>query len=213
MRAIGLFGGTFDPIHYGHLRPLAETARSLNLEQVKIVPAAVPPHRQRPAASAQHRSAMVALAIRAWDFFELDEREILRSGPSYTVDTLESLRNELGQQTSIVLCMGADAFSSLDEWHEWSRIPELAHIAVMQRPGWLKKNLGTELRKFLDARRSLESKDISQQGAGLVWWQEVEEQNISATAIRAAIAEGRSVSGLMPEAVIDYIEENHLYRQ
>ncbi len=131
---IGLFGGTFDPIHYGHLRPLWEVKEALKFDQLRLIPSFIPPHRGKPGASAKQRLEMLRLAVADVPDYEVDERELQRGGPSYTVETLQSLRNELGDQP---LCwvMGLDAFLGLASWYQWRRITELAHIVVTQRPG------------------------------------------------------------------------------
>ena len=132
---IGVLGGTFDPIHYGHLRPAKEALVTLGLDQLRFVPAARPPHRRSPVASAEQRLRMVELAVADEPCFVVDDREFGRPGPSYTVDTLISMREEFGERT-LCLLMGTDAFDGLDTWHCWQRLPQLAHLVVMYRPGW-----------------------------------------------------------------------------
>jgi nicotinate-nucleotide adenylyltransferase len=189
--AVGVFGGTFDPIHYGHLR---------------FIPAAAPPHRPPPQASAAQRLAMVELAIRGLPGLRADDRELQRGGLSYTVLTLESLRAELGK-TPLCLLIGADQFRSFETWHRWQEIPALAHLVVLNRPGTL---FGT-LPAWARARACEDFRFLREAPAGQLAFLSVSPQDISATRIRAALARGESVQGLLPEAVLDYIRTNQVY--
>lgn len=206
---IGIFGGTFDPIHFGHLRPALELAQALSLAEVRFVPARVPPHRGAPVASPEQRLQMVRLALEGVEGFRVDERELRRDGPSYMVDTLASLRQEL-PESRLCLLVGMDAFLGLPGWHEWRRLLELAHIAVAHRPGWAPPAEGP-LAELLAQRRTGEPRNLGLQPAGLVVLQPVTQLEISSTAIRAMIGEGHSPRFLMPEAVSRWIEAEGLY--
>ena len=131
---IGIFGGTFDPIHYGHLRPASEIRRTLNLDALYLVPAANPPHRPSPVATPAQRLTMLELALTEFPELQVDDRELQRGGISYTVDTLRSYRSQY-PQAALALLVGTDAFDGIETWHQWQQLPELAHIVVMQRPG------------------------------------------------------------------------------
>lgn len=210
---VGVFGGTFDPVHYGHLLPALEAARALGLAEVRFVPAARPPHRPPPAASAAHRVRMLALALAAQpEFaaagFRIDERELTRAGPSYTVDTLQSLRSEMGAQP-IGLLLGTDAFMSLPTWHRWQELIGLAHLVVLQRPGWAMAGVS----KWAADRLATAPPELIVRPAGAIWFQDVTPREISSTRIREFLSEGRSVTGLLPEVVRDYIESQQLYRE
>lgn len=133
---IGILGGTFDPIHFGHLRTALDVVEDLNLQQLRFIPCGEPPHRDQPHASPAQRLAMVQLAIASESRFMVDAREIQRGGPSYMVETLESLRQELGEQQSLGLIVGLDAFAALDSWYRWQDLIDLAHLIIMTRPGW-----------------------------------------------------------------------------
>ncbi len=205
---IGIFGGTFDPVHYGHLRPVAEVARALALDEVRFIPAGAPPHRARPGAGATHRLRMVEIALQDEARFRVDDRELRRAGPSYTVDTLASLRAELGTGP-LCLIVGMDAFLGLPSWHEWPRLFAQAHIAVMHRPGWDVQALPA----WAAERLCTDPADLRRRDSGLIWLQTVTPQDISASAIRARRARRLSIAGLVPPAVADYIDQHQLYTQ
>lgn len=206
---IGIFGGTFDPVHYGHLRPLLEVSEALKLDEVRLIPCYIPPHRDTPAAAPEQRLAMLRLALDETPGFVVDERELLRGGPSYMVDTLQSLRDELGE-TPLCLILGMDAFGKLDRWHEWQRIIELAHIVVMDRPG--SRSPAGAIAQLMGERQVKNCDELRQRAAGGLWIQPVTQLNIAATAIRALVAQGRDIHFLVPEPVRHYIEENGLYQ-
>lgn len=215
MRPIGIFGGTFDPVHYGHLRPALEVMESLELEELRLVPGRVPPHREAPGAGPAARLDMLRLAISDQPGFVIDERELGREGPSYSVDTLHSLRAELGPDRPICFVVGLDAFLGLGSWHRWEEIPGLAHIVVTHRPGWefephtvpgAEDALALLQRARLDSREALLSAP-----AGGVWLEAVTQLAISATDIRRRRGAGRSIRFLLPDAVRRYIHENGLY--
>jgi nicotinate-nucleotide adenylyltransferase len=212
---IGLLGGTFDPIHFGHLRLAEELAEVLDLDQVNFIPAGQPPHRGQPRAAAQHRLEMARLAVAGNARFLLDAREINRAAPSYSVDTLAALRAELPPETPLVLFMGGDAFLGLTSWHEWRRLFALAHIAVAHRPGYSQASwedaLPDPLRKLLSTRRCEQAAEISEKPAGGIFIHTITQLDISASQIRDRALRGKSLRYLLPDSVIEYINENHLY--
>jgi nicotinate-nucleotide adenylyltransferase len=211
---IGILGGTFDPIHYGHLRLAEEMLELANLRQIRFIPSGTPPHRDMPQVSAQHRSAMVQLAITDQPAFVLDDREVERTTPCYTVDTLNELRAELGAEQPLCLLMGGDEFLQLHTWHEWERLFELAHIVVGNRPGFtLQDNIHTTipaLRRHYH-QRLCAADALSRQPAGGITELAIPKLEISATLIRSRVAENRSIRYLLPNAVADYIHQHHLY--
>lgn len=185
-----------------------------HLRQILFIPSGKPPHRDLPQVSAQHRSAMVQLAIADQPAFMLDAREVERTTPCYTVDTLRELRAELGAAQPLCLLMGGDAFLQLHTWHEWERLFELAHIAVGYRPGFtLDGRIHTAtpaLRRHYQQR--LCSTDVlSQRPAGGIAVLSIPELEISSTLIRSRVAENRTIRYLLPNAVADYIHQYHLY--
>lgn len=203
---IGILGGTFDPIHYGHLRPAREVMDALGLARLLLIPAFDPPHRPAPVAAAGDRLAMARCALAEFPEFEVDDREYRLGGKSYTVRTLESLRAELGE-TPICLLLGADAFDGITSWHQWQRIPELAHVVVMRRPGWA---TGANT-AWAEAKSADSVAALRKQPAGRIYYQAVAPQDISATGLRTALAKGADVSGAIPAAVLAYIRRKELY--
>lgn len=149
---IGLLGGTFDPIHFGHLRPALELYETLDLEQLRIIPCGTPPHRDPPCANGEQRLAMLRLALAGQPGLVIDPRELQRPGPSYMVDTLISLREELGD-VPLALIIGMDAFHGLERWHRWRELVDLCHLIVIHRPGWQEPAEG-ELANLLTTRQT-----------------------------------------------------------
>lgn len=205
---IGILGGTFDPVHFGHLRPVLDVAEHLNLDHVRLIPCSVPPHRTQPQATAQQRLTMLQLAIKNYSRFLVDDRELQRDGPSYTVDTLKSLREEF-PDTALYLILGTDAFLDLQSWHQWSEIIELAHIVVMQRPDE-QLDMSEELNEWYQQHLAKENNQTEL--AGSIWPIEVTQLAVSATFIRQKIATGASPQFLLPDAVISLIEMLGLYQ-
>ena len=209
---VGVMGGTFDPVHFAHLRLAEELAEALDLAEVRFVPAGQPPHRGAPRTAAAHRLEMTRRAVAGNPRFVVDDREIRRAAPSYTVDTLAALRAELGDARPIWLLLGADAFLGLPDWRDWTRLFALAHVAVAERAGapvMQSDALPETLRAEVAARQMADGPAAGPAGAVLL--RRMTPLGISATAIRDALARGRSVRYLLPDAVLDYIHENRLY--
>jgi len=209
---IGILGGTFDPIHYGHLRPALDLLEELELAEIRFIPCRIPAHRGTPLITAEQRLALVQLATAGQPGFITDDRELRRDGLSYMVDTLASLREDFGDQTPLCLIVGADAFRELHTWHRWQELPKLAHIVVMQRPGLLKPLIPV-LEAFTAPRLVYDRFALRQKPAGGILFQPVTQLNISATQIRALLARGQSPRYLLPEAVLASIYAQTLYRQ
>jgi nicotinate-nucleotide adenylyltransferase len=213
---LGILGGTFDPIHYGHLELAREVRAALGLERVRLIPAGDPPHRSAPIASATHRLAMVELSLADYPGLEVDAREIDRAGPSYTVVTLAELRNEAAARP-LALIVGSDAFLGLPTWHRWREVFDLAHLVVVTRPGTtLEGALPPALVPEWRLRFTRDTRMLSRPRGGKIVTQPITPHDISASAIRAALAGGSdgvdAVRGLLPPAVLAYIERNQLYR-
>jgi nicotinate-nucleotide adenylyltransferase len=211
MKPIGVFGGTFDPIHYGHLRSAFEMLQALSFEQVRFVPCGDPPHRGVTYASAAQRMRLVELAIAGQDGFVADDRELRRDGPSYTVDTLQSLRAEHAGR-SLGLVVGMDAFLGLTDWHRWDEILDFAHIVVAHRPGWKAPDIGV-LGELVAERGTHRVGDLHQATHGCIHIHAVTQLEIASTEIRDLIAAGRDPRFLMPDAVRDEIESTGLYKE
>lgn len=209
--ALALFGGTFDPVHYGHLRAAWEAAEQLQA-QVRLMPANVPPHRPQPALSASQRVELLQLALAGQDRLVLDTRELRRDGPSYTVDTLRELRAEIGTGQPLVLLLGNDAFAGLPSWNRWLQLFELAHVAVMTRPGPAPA-VAPALAEQIAARRADLDGDWRHHDCGRILAVDVTDLDISATAIRARLARGQEPRYLLPDAVLQEIRRQGWYRQ
>jgi nicotinate-nucleotide adenylyltransferase len=208
---IGILGGTFDPIHFGHLRTALDVMQGIGLRQVRFIPLHRAVHRDQPETPAELRLQMVQRATAGQSGFVADDRELRRAGDSYSVDTLTSLRREFPQE-SLCLLMGMDAFNDFADWHRPDEILRLAHLVVMHRPG----AAGPEdprVQTLLKAHRCDHVASLRRQWAGLIHLQPVTQLEISATGIRAAVKAGESPRYLLPDGVLALIEENHLYRE
>lgn len=211
---LGLFGGTFDPVHYGHLRLAEEAIAQLGLAGVRWIPAGNPPHRGAPQVTAAQRLAMVSRSTADNPRFSVDPAEVEAAAPSYTVLTLERLRAELGPAQPLVLLVGADAFAGLASWHRWPEILDLAHVAVSHRPGFPVEaaSLPTVLADAFRQRRLADVGGLrAAPGGGIVTFA-MTQLAISATQIRKLLANGLSARYLLPDGVLDYISSHSLYR-
>ncbi|HET7597468.1 MAG TPA: nicotinate-nucleotide adenylyltransferase [Burkholderiales bacterium] len=212
---IGILGGTFDPIHYGHLRLAQQVADALKLEEVRFVPSGTPPHRATPRLPAAERLAMVKLAVQGNSLFRVDEREIDREGPAYTVDTLEALRRELGSERSVCLLVGADAFLDLATWHRWRDLLRLAHVVVAHRPGFpidtWQDRMPQPLAREYGSRLMRDPLSVHLAPAGGIAVVAITALDISATMIRECLRAGNSPRYLLPDSVLDYIRSRTFY--
>lgn len=206
---ICILGGTFDPVHFGHLRPALDVQQALGIEQVRLLPCRLPVHRTQPNLSASQRLQLLELAINGEDGLAIDSRELQRDGPSYMVDTLESLRAEAGQQP-VCLALGMDVLAELDSWHRWRELLSLCHLVVMQRPGgqWPGPS---ELADHLQ-RAHVETVDaVYARPAGSVLAVSVTQMAVSSTQIRQLLTHGRSARYLTPIAVLTRIKQEKWY--
>ncbi len=211
MKPMGVFGGTFDPIHYGHLRTAFEMLQALRFKDVRFVPCGDPPHRGTTFASADQRLRMVKAAILNQDGFSVDDREIRRDGPSYSIDTLLSLREEFPDRP-LGLIVGMDAFLGLPGWHRWDEFLGIAHIIVAHRPGWKAPDMG-QLGELLAEFGTHRVDDLHATLHGRIHIHAVTQLEISSTEIRDLVAAGRDPRFLMPDAVRDEIEASGCYAQ
>jgi nicotinate-nucleotide adenylyltransferase len=209
MSPIGVFGGTFDPIHYGHLRSAFELLQDLRLSEVRFVPSAAPPHRGGTFAPAELRYKMVAEAVADQEGFAIDDCEFRRDGPSYTVDTLTAIRAE-HDAASICLIVGMDAYLGLTTWHRWDEILGLAHIIVAHRPGWQLPETG-DLGDLLARHGTDDIDDLHREACGRIYQHAVTQLEIASTEIRALVAAGKDPRFLMPDCVRDIIVASGCY--
>ena len=208
-QAIGVFGGTFDPVHYGHLRAALEVMEMLGLHDLRLLPAGTPPHRANTFASADHRLAMLKLALSRYPELNVDDREVRREGLSFMVDTLNEIRMEEGD-APILLLIGQDALNTLDQWHDWHNLFDLAHLLIMRRPG-SKQGYSATLYEEMEPRLVSDPTQLQDSAAGLIFPLEITQLDISSTHIRRQISAGLSPRFLLPDTVMDYILEHGLY--
>lgn len=207
--AVGLLGGTFDPIHIGHLRGALECREKLGLDQVALVPASLPPLKSAPGTSAEHRARMAELAVAGLPWLTVDRRELERPGQSYTVDTLRSFRETLGEAISLTFILGVDSLVSLHRWQEWQHLLELANLAVLVRPG-IHGDVRPEVAALLE-RHAGEPESIASAPRGVCVWLQQNPLQVSSTGIRETLRAGKSVRFLLPDPVIEYISDHDLY--
>ena len=209
MQPIGLFGGTFDPIHYGHLRTAFELWQMLRLTEVRFLPAGNPPHREQPLASAELRLRMVRAAVAGEPAFTVDDREMRRSGVSYSVETLAELRAEYPRR-SLCLLLGMDAFLGLPHWHRWRELLELAHVVVAHRPGWKAPTQGP-LGEVMVDHGTGSIRELHEQAAGRIYVHAVTQLEISSTELRQLIVGGRDPRYLVPDEVRRILLDTQCY--
>jgi nicotinate-nucleotide adenylyltransferase len=207
-----LFGGTFDPIHYGHLRPVEALAQQVGLKKVTLLPNNVPPHRPQPEASAQQRVAMLHCAIADRPLFDIDTRELERETPSWTVATLEALRAERGAEQPLGFIIGQDSLLTLAKWHRWQDLLSLCHLLVCKRPGYATQMESPEMQQWLEEHLADDAQQLHHSPAGRIWLADTPLLDISATEIRQRRHTGISCADLLPDAVIRYIDSVGLYR-
>lgn len=210
MACTGIFGGTFDPIHYGHLRTAFELLQALRLDAVRFIPCGDPPHRDQTMAPADVRLSMVEHAVGGQTGFIVDDREVRRDGPSYSVETLEALREEMPEQP-LAIIIGMDAFLGLTSWHRWVELLDFAHIIVAHRPGWRAPDMGP-LGELIERVGTHRVEDLHDAANGRIHIHAVTQLEISSTDIRDLIAGGRDPRFLMPDAVRSFIAERGCYR-
>ncbi len=206
---IGLFGGTFDPVHYGHLRPAIEIAEHFRLDALHLLPNHRPVHRGQPRASTDDRIAMLELALAGIDTLAIDTREAFRDRPSWSVDTLTEWREE-HPEACLIFFMGVDAFARFDTWGGWERILELANLGIMDRPG---ASLSSFAEQLIATQRSACGERIEDHSTGVIQRFEVTQLSISATEIRRCVSEDQDIRFLLPDQVTEYIVKHGLYRQ
>ena len=211
MKPTGILGGTFDPVHYGHLRLAIEMIQRLDLAELRFIPLHVPPHRDLPQASPEQRYHMLQMATLDVDCVRIDPRELHREGVSYTIDTVKSLRGETGD-TPLCLLMGMDAFKDIETWHQWEELLDYVHIIIADRPGTTLSNVTMTIRKLVADHGVDDYASLHQTRAGKILHVPMPLLDISSSQIRQQIANGNNIRFLLPDAVLDYIHTNHLYQ-
>lgn len=209
-KAIGLLGGTFDPIHVGHLRPAIALREQLGLSEVRLLPNYIPPHKATPDSSPEHRLAMVELATTYTPGLVVDARELKRNRPSYTLDTLKELRAEL-PDTPLCFLMGMDSLCSLNKWYGWQALLDYAHLVVSHRPGW-QPDFTPPLANFVAQHRTLHANQLSEQLQGCIYLFNNPQLDISSSQIRQCLQAGNNPQYLLPEPVLNYIRDKGLYQ-
>jgi nicotinate-nucleotide adenylyltransferase len=209
---IGILGGTFNPIHNGHLHLAERLQQTLGFNTIRFIPAAIPALKDTPNVSAEKRADMVRLAIADYPTFQIDTRELEREGPSYTIDSLISLRKELGNKVSICWLIGSDAFAKLNTWHRWSELLDHCHFVVVKRPHTEEINWNAEVKSLVETNQTNDTNTLKNSASGKVLIQEIAALDISSTQIRQHMASKTNVSDEMPSSVIKYIQQHQLYQ-
>ncbi len=209
---IGILGGTFNPIHNGHLHLAERLQQALGLETIRFIPAAIPALKDAPNVSADKRAEMVKLAIASYPTFQIDTRELERAGPSYTIDSLISLRKELGEKVSICWLIGSDAFAKHNTWHRWNELFDHCHFVVVKRPHSEDLTWNDEIESLVERHQTNDVNALKNSASGKVLIQEIAALDISSTQIREHIASKTNVSDLIPSSVIHYIQQHQLYQ-
>lgn len=207
-----IYGGTFDPVHYGHLKPVEILANLIGLAKVVIMPNNVPPHRPQPEATSAQRKEMLQLAIADKPLFELDERELQRDTPSYTSETLKAWRQEAGPDQPLAFIIGQDSLINFPTWHDYQSILGNAHLLVCRRPGYPMAMKEEQHQHWLDAHLTHRADDLHDSPAGKIYLAETPWFDISATLIRERLQKGESCADMLPEAVLAYIHQHGLYQ-
>ncbi|MEX0731561.1 MAG: nicotinate-nucleotide adenylyltransferase [Aquisalimonadaceae bacterium] len=207
---VGIFGGTFDPVHNAHLRVAMDVLEEASLDEVRLIPAHQPPHRDTPSVGSAERLQMLRMAVNGESRMVVDDRELRRDGPSYTVDTLATLHADF-PDAHLCLLLGTDSFRSLPGWNRWRELSRFAHIVVMKRPEMDSPPMPDDLTHWLSGRETADWARLRAEPAGRVIFQAVTPLGISATDIRQRLASGRSGRYLMPDAVWDHIRTHGLY--
>lgn len=210
MSLIGILGGTFDPIHHGHSRLALEAHNQLKLDQVRLVPLNIPPHRSSPIASTSHRLAMLELAVNDLPELKIDLRELNSDETSYTINTLKLLRQDF-KEDSLCLIMGRDAFNKIDSWKEWQSLLDYTHIIVANRPGETDNNISSELKNWIKQYKTNDKNLLKNKLNGHIFFIDIPMLDISSSMIREFVAKQKNITDLTPPPIISYIKENQLY--
>lgn len=210
MRLIGILGGTFDPIHHGHIRLALEAREQLELDQVRLIPVNIPPHRSLPVAAATHRRVMIELAINDEPNLCIDLRELGSSEISYTINTLNSLRQDFSND-ALCLIIGRDAFNKIDSWKQWQEILNYVHIIVANRPGESTNKISSELNNWIIKHKTNDRAFLQRNLSGYIYFIDIPKLDISSSMIRQSYSEHKAIDNLLPSETLTYIKDNELY--
>ena len=205
---IALFGGSFNPVHFGHLRIATELAELLQVESIRMMPCALAP--ELGVAEASQRLEMIQLAINDQIMVQADDIELQMRAPTYSVDTVRLVREQMGVETPLFLCIGMDALNGLDKWLDWRRILDYCHIVVSSRPGWSCPETGS-LGDWISSHRCDDLALLKERARGKLYFCELTMLAISSTIIRKKVQKGETIRFLTPDSVVHYIQQQHLY--
>ena len=208
--AIGFLGGTFDPIHFGHLRPALEIQHALKLQSLYLMPNYIAPHKSNTLATPKQRIEMVELAIKTTPYLKINTQELLRESPSYTVDTLKLLKEQY-PDTPICFIMGMDSLIQFDSWYQYQDILKYCHLVISHRPGW-SPEFNSTIDALIEKHQTRDPKQLHQQLFGYIYFQKTTQLQISSSQIRELIMSNQSIDFLTPQAVCGYIDEQGCYR-
>lgn len=208
--SVAIFGGTFNPVHNGHLRIASELAELLQVDNLRMIPCALPAHRELPSASPEQRLEMLRLGIGQQTPLVADDIELRRDGPSYTIDTLREIRQQIGDHSALYLCVGMDVLCTLDSWQDWQQLTDYCHLVVSSRPGYQMPESGV-LAAWIKQRLCDDLHELKQSSTGKLHLCNLTMLEISSTAIRDKINAGAKIDFLTPAAVVNCIQQQHLY--
>ena len=208
--SVALFGGTFNPVHLGHLRIAVELAELLEVDQLRMVPCSLPPHREALSVSAEQRMAMLQSAVANYPQLIADDIELQRGGATYTIDTLRQIRQQIGNQIPLYFCIGVDVLITLESWQEWQQLGNYCHLVISPRPDYALPSSGA-LADWIKQHRCDDLPQLKQCSAGKLYFCDTTRLAISSTDIRDKIKHGDAIDFLTPAAVVNYIHQNDLY--
>ncbi|AMA65141.1 Nicotinate-nucleotide adenylyltransferase [Candidatus Arsenophonus lipoptenae] len=208
-----LFGGTFDPIHYGHLLPIEKLAQQVYLQKVILIPNHIPPHKSQPTTTAQQRLDMLKLAIKHKPLFSIDTREFNRITPSYTIETILSIRQQIGWKKSLAFIIGQDSLLSINTWFNWQKILKICHLLVYPRPGYTNKCFeNIYMRQWIKQYQVYFPAILRYKPFGAIYLANTPLLNISSTEIRKYQYDKKNSKKILPPLVLRYVKKNQLYK-
>ncbi|UVW35711.1 nicotinate-nucleotide adenylyltransferase [SAR92 clade bacterium H455] len=208
--SVAIFGGTFNPVHFGHLRIAIELVELLGVDSLHMTPCSLPPHREALTVSAEQRMAMLQIALADYPQLVADDIELRRGGTTYTIDTLRQIRQQIGNDTPLYLCVGVDVLITLESWQEWQQLRDYCHLVISARPGYELPTSGA-LANWINQHRCDDLPQLKQCSAGKLYFCDTTRLAISSTQIRDKIKHGDAIDFLTPAAVVNYIHQYDLY--